>query len=71
MNMIEARALHVRLSTEIDRWRAEFWTCHGDSSGEDWHTILTTIERLQREIIALKEITDRRLTEDESVIFGD
>jgi hypothetical protein len=71
MNTAEARALHCRLSLEVDKWRAEFWHCHGDSNGEDWQTILETVERLQRELVALKEMADRRLTESESVIYGD
>jgi hypothetical protein len=71
MNIQEARDLHCRLTMEVDRWRAEFWHCHNDSRGEDWDTILKTVERLQRELLALKEITDRRLTDENSVIFGD
>jgi hypothetical protein len=71
MDIQEAQDLHARLTLEIDRWRAEFWHCHGDSCGEDWQTILTTVERLQRELVALQEIRDRRLTETNSVIFGD
>lgn len=71
MNMIEARAMQVKLTTEVDRWRQEFWTCHGDSSGEDWQMILSRVETLQRELLALQMIVDRRLTEDQMVIFGD
>lgn len=71
MDLQEARDLHVRLTLEIDQWRSEFWHCHNDSRGEDWDAILRKIERLQRELLALKEITDRRLTETNSVIFDD
>lgn len=71
MDLTEARDLHVRLTREINQWRSEFWHCHGDSQGEDWQTILTTVERLQKELIALQEIKDKRLTDEQSVIFGD
>lgn len=71
MDLQEARNLHARLTLEIDSWRAEFWTCHGDSQGEDWQTILTTVERLQRELVALQKIRDRRLTAEQAVVFGD
>lgn len=69
MNILEAQRLYQRLTLEIDRWRAEFW--HGDSQGEDWQTICATIERLQRECLALQVVVDRRLTSEESVIHGD
>lgn len=71
MNILEARDLHCRLTLEIDRWRAEFWHAHGDSQGEDWQTICQTIERLQRECLALKAAMNRRLTAEESVTHGD
>ena len=71
MNIEEARRLHDRLSGEVTKWRAEFWHCHGDSCGEDWQHILETTERLQREILALQVMIAKRLTEDQSVVFGD
>ena len=71
MDLQEARGLRCRLTLEVDKWRAELWRCHNDSQGEDWDTTLKTVERLQKELLALREITDRRLTDKNSVIFGD
>jgi hypothetical protein len=71
MDIQEAQRMHQRLSAEVERWRGEFWHAHGDSQGEDWQTILTKVERLQRELLVLQTIVDRRLTVEESVVYGD
>lgn len=71
MNINEARDLRVRLNLEVDRWRAELWHCHGDSSGESWEHIQLTIESLRHEADELQRIVERRLTKEQSVIFGD
>ncbi len=71
MNRQEAQALKIRLNTEVDRWRAELWHCYGDSPGESWEHIQVAIKTLRHEVDELQRIVDRRLTEEQSVIFGD
>lgn len=59
------------LSQELAKWQRELWYCHGDSSGESWDHVMVTIDRLQGELDQLQRIVERRLTETQSVIFGD
>lgn len=71
MNIQEAQALRVRLNMEVDRWRAELWHCHGDSGGESLEHIMLSIETLRHEADELQRIVERRLTKEQSVLFGD
>lgn len=71
MNIQDAQALRVRLNMEVDRWRAELWHCQGDSNGESWEHIQLAIESLRHEADELQRIVERRLTTEQSVIFGD
>lgn len=71
MDRGEALALQTRMQGEVTRWRAELWHAHGDYVGENWHSILEKIEGLQRELLILQEIIDRKLTANQSVVFGD
>lgn len=71
MNINEAQAQKEYLSMELTNWQKELWRCHGDSSGESWDHVVETIDRLRGELEQLQRIVERRLTETQSVIFGD